>query len=65
MEFDAAVWLADEVPVRLHLSLGRSAGPCGQGRLWRLTDVGEDALDGSGVGDESDGAHLSAAASVN
>jgi hypothetical protein len=62
VKHEAGVRLGDEVPVRHRLEIvvagGLSAGRGGGRRMWRLTDVREDALNGNGVGNEGDDAYV-------
>ncbi len=57
--------LGEQVPVRHRLGRivpgGRSACGRDRGWTWRLTDMGEDLLDGCGSGDEGDDARVRAA----
>jgi hypothetical protein len=62
VELEAGVQLGDKVPVRHRLGSiipgGRSAGGGDRGWAWRLTEGHENALDGRGIGDEGNEAHI-------
>jgi len=65
IELEVGLGLAEEVPVRHRpgsiLPGGRTAGGRDRRRTRRLTDVGKNLLDGRGLGDEGDDAHVRAA----